>query len=61
MGFDYPFFITTKSEIKMFQRQPLIFISAAEAGTGAVTQKRDGITAASTATRQESLKANTLS
>lgn len=58
-GFDYPFFITTKSEIKMFQRQLLVLISAAEAGSRAVTQGRDGIPAASTATRQESLKANT--
>lgn len=60
-GFDYPFFITTKSEIKMFQRQLLVLISAAEAGSGAVTQGRDGIPAASTATRQVSLKANTFS
>lgn len=51
----------TKSEIKMFQRQLLVLISAAEAGSGAVTQGRDGIPAASTATRQESLKANTFS
>lgn len=60
-GFDYPFFITTKSEIKMFQRQLLVLISAAEAESGAVTQGREGIPAASTATRQESLKANTFS